>query len=77
MHDARRIVKGSSNKRLLTISEEQLGMIGGLLLVAGTSDKAVAIRKFLDDSESEPRRVRVQVLCTDAPTAELILKWPA
>jgi len=59
------------NEQLLTINEEQLRMIGGLLLVAGTRDKAMAIRSLLEDSESP--RVRLQVVCIDAPTAELIL----
>lgn len=62
------------NERLLTISEGQLAKVGGLLLVAGTIEKASAIRKLLDDSESEPPRVRVQVLCTDMATAEALLK---
>jgi len=62
------------NDRLLNISEEQLAMIGGLLLVAGTREKALAIRSLLEGSELPQPRVRVRVLCTDVPTAELILR---
>jgi hypothetical protein len=74
--DARRIrdLIEEINKRLLTVSLDQLGTVGGLVLVAGTRAKTTAMLKLLEDGEQTPPRVRVQVVCTDAVTAKLILE---
>ncbi len=61
------------NKRLLTISLEQLATVGGLVLVAGTPAKATAIHKLLEDGELTHPKVHIQVVCTDSTTAALIL----
>jgi len=65
------------NARLLTIDSDQLGRIRGLLLVAGTTQKALAIRKLLLESELQQSGLRIRTVCTDSAAAQLILEHSA
>jgi DNA-binding transcriptional regulator LsrR (DeoR family) len=56
------------NMRLLNVSESELKQINGIILVAGTLPKALALRDLLMNPEYS-----IQVLCTDVGTAEALL----
>lgn len=68
-----RMLIEATNTRLLTIDPQQLADIRGLLLVAGTAEKATAIRKLLFDGENQPGAPRIRTVCTDTATANIIL----
>lgn len=57
------------NPRLLNIPETTLKGTGTVLLVAGTRQKALAIRELLTSAS-----YRIRFLCTDRAAAETILK---
>ena len=57
------------NPRLLNVPESTLKETGTLLLVAGTRQKALAIRELLTSDS-----YRIRFLCTDRSAAETILK---
>ena len=56
------------NARLLTVTQGQLSAVDHVILVAGTPEKALAIRHFLELGE-----LSIHTLCTDSGAAERIL----
>jgi DNA-binding transcriptional regulator LsrR (DeoR family) len=56
------------NEKLLTATEDQLGQIKQLILVAGTLMKALAIKQLLEED-----KVHIRILCVDKEVAEEIL----
>jgi hypothetical protein len=59
------------NSRLLTVTPEQLEDVENIILIAGTTSKALAIRELLIRE-----RFNIRFLCTDKLTAAEILKYP-
>ena len=57
------------NPRLLNVPEDILKQVGTVLLVAGTRQKALAIRELLTSDS-----YRIRFLCTDRAAAEAVLK---
>ena len=55
-------------QKLLTATEEQLGQITELILVAGTLMKALAIKQLLEED-----KFHIRILCVDKEVAEEIL----
>jgi hypothetical protein len=67
--DIRSIIK-EINSKLLNIDDEQLRQIEHLMMVAGTAQKALAIRELLVH-----RGYKIRILCTDIEAAKSILAY--
>src|SRR5262249_7109864 len=60
------------NDRVLTVTKTQLSKVRDLVLIAGTTQKALAVRRLLEN----PFTVKLNfgLLCTDAKTARYLLE---
>jgi DNA-binding transcriptional regulator LsrR (DeoR family) len=58
------------NSCLFNVTAEQLKQIGHIILIAGTRQKALAIRHLLEGGE-----YNIGVLCTDSETAKTIISY--
>jgi DNA-binding transcriptional regulator LsrR (DeoR family) len=66
-NEIRSTIKGI-NSKLLNIDDDQLQQIDNLMMVAGTAQKALAIRELLVH-----RGYKIRILCTDVAAAKSIL----
>ncbi len=65
-----RCIINEINSKLLNIDDEQLQQIDNLMMVAGTAQKALAIRELLVH-----RGYKIRILCTDIEAAKSILAY--
>ncbi len=63
-----------TNRRLLTITDEQLQEIPNILLIAGTERKASAVQSLLAKGRGQTPRYNISFLATDARTAMSLLE---